>query len=149
MVWCGVVWCGVVWCGVVWCGVVWCGVVWCGVVWCGIVARRRRVSVRCRCAVRSLDLSMACNISKRRDSTSSCWQLAVGSWQLAVGSWQLAVDIVSGKHTLYWPCRKATHLCTPCHTHYILPSVATSADGRNTSTHNGLPATTLPQTQTP
>ena len=75
VVWCGVVWCGVVWCGVVWCGVVWCGVVWCGVVWYGIVARRRRVSVRCRCAVRSLDLSMACNISKRRDSTSSCWQL--------------------------------------------------------------------------
>ena len=60
------------------------------------------------------------------------------------------VDIVSGKPpALYSTCRQATHLGTIQHTGYISPSVATSADRHNTSTHDGLPATTLSQTQTP
>ena len=59
------------------------------------------------------------------------------------------VDIVSGKPpALYLTCRQVTHLGTTHHTGYISPSVATSTDRRNTSTHDGLPATTLPQTQT-
>ena len=60
------------------------------------------------------------------------------------------VDIVSGKPpALYSTCRQATHLGTIQHTGYISPSVATSTDRHNTSTHEGLPATTLSQTQTP
>ena len=39
--------------------------------------------------------------------------------------------------------QQATHLCTPRHTHYIFPSVATRAGKLDTSTHDRLPATTL------
>ena len=39
--------------------------------------------------------------------------------------------------------QQATHLCTPRHTHYIFPSVATCAGKLDTSTHDRLPATTL------
>ena len=76
-------------------------------------------------------------------------------WRARLADRETGPAIVDSRHsqretpTLYWLCRKATHICTPRHTHYILPSVATSADRRNTSTHDGLPATTsLPCTNT-
>ena len=51
------------------------------------------------------------------------------------------VDIFSGKPpALYLTCRQATHLGTTQHTGYISPSVATSADRRNTSAHQRRPS---------
>ena len=76
-------------------------------------------------------------------------------WRASLADRETRPAVIGSRHrqretpTLYWLCRKAMHLCTPRHTHYISLSVATSADRRNTSTQDWLPAQLSPRHKHP
>ena len=89
----------------------------------------------CRRAVRPLDLLMSCKFSEAERLQTR--------------------QLLSSRHRQRETIRSlfdvpASHAPrhNPTHRLYISPSVATSADRRNTSTHDGLPGTTLSHTQT-